>query len=330
MPANLTPDYMAAERRLREAKTDAERLEALQEMLRTIPKHKGTDKMQADLKRRISKLKEKIEQQSHGKKKGPSYKIHREGAGAVALAGPPNVGKSSLFQSLTGVEARIGEYPFTTLEPHPGMMPFENIKIELVDLPPLSMEHTEPWVFDLIKSCDAFLAVVDLAEGDPLAELKTVLDLAGQHHLKPRWEGALVEPETGPDVVRPALVVANKADAPEAKETLDLFREMLEEPLPLAEVSAATGAGIEPLRRRIYDLLGIMRIYSKVPGHPADLNSPFTIHRGATLIEFAQSVHQDFMENLKFGKVWGSSKFDGMIAKRDYVLQDGDVVELHI
>jgi ribosome-interacting GTPase 1 len=148
--------------------------------------------------------------------------------------------------------------------------------------------------------------------------------------LKPRWEGSPIEPETGPDVVRPALVVANKADAPEAKETLALFREMLEEPLPLAEVSSSTGEGIDPLRRRIYDLLGIMRIYSKIPGHPADLNSPFTIHRGASLIEFAQSVHQDFMENLKFGKVWGSSKFDGMIAKRDYVLQDGDVVELHI
>jgi len=328
MPANLTPEYKEAERQLRAAKTDPERLACLEQMLSVIPKHKGTDKMQGDLKRRISKLKEKIEQQSRSRKKGFSYRIHKEGAGTVGLVGPPSVGKSQLFQALSGVEAKIGEYPFTTLEPHPGMMPFENIQIQLVDFPPVSSEHTETWVFDLIKSCDAFLLVIDLDADDPLEQLQATLELLAQRHFLPLWDDQPVD--AGHSVARRGLVVANKLDLPDARETLALLEEMLEPPLPIVAVSALAQTGMDALRHRIYDALNIMRIYSKTPGKKADLEAPYAVRRGATLIEFAQIVHQDFAENLKFGKVWGSTKFDGMIVKRDYVLQEGDLVELHV
>lgn len=328
MPANLTPEYKEAERQLRAAKTDSERLVCLEYMLSVIPKHKGTDKMQGDLKRRISKLKDNLEQQTHSRKKGFSYRIHKEGAGTVGLVGPPNVGKSQLFQALSGVEAKVGDYPFTTLEPHPGMMPFEDIHIQLVDFPPVSEEHTENWVFDLIKSCDVFLLILDLKDGDPLEQLQTTLALLEQRHFLPLWDDQPVE--AGPSVARRGLVVANKLDAPGAEETLGLLEAMLEEPLPLLAVSTAEGTGLEALRRRIYQLLDIMRIYTKTPGRKADLAAPYAVRRGATLIEFAQAVHLDFAHSLKSGKVWGSTKFDGMTVKRDYVLQEGDVVELHM
>ncbi len=328
MPANLTPEYLAAEKQFRAAKTDPERLICLEHMLRVIPKHKGTDKMQGDLKRRISKLKEKLEQQTRSKKKGFSYRIHKEGAGTVGLIGPPNVGKSRLFQTLSGVEAKIGDYPFTTLEPHPGMMAYEDVQIQLVDFPPVSVEHTENWVFDLIKSCDVFLLVIDLKEGNPLEQLQTTLDLLEQRYLLPLWDNQPVD--AGHRVARRGLIVANKLDTPAAEETLGLFRDTLERPLPWVAVSAAEGKGIEGLRHRIYELLNIMRIYSKTPGKKADLEAPYAVRRGATLIEFAEVVHQDFAHNLKFGKVWGSTKFDGMIVKRDYVLEEGDIVELHV
>ena len=187
MPANLSPEYMEAEKRLRTLKSDEERLECLRYMLSVIPKHKGTDKMQANLKKRISKIRDKLEQQAKNKKKGPVHKITHEGAGTVALAGPPNVGKSALLSALSGVETRVAQYPFTTLEPQPGMMPYENIQIQLVDFPPVCREHTEAWVYDLIKSCDAFLLVVDLGQGDPLQEFEETLNLLKDHNLLPVW-----------------------------------------------------------------------------------------------------------------------------------------------
>lgn len=328
MPANLTPEYKEAERRYREAKTETERLSCLEYMLSVIPKHKGTDKLQGDLKRRISKLKEKLEQQSGGKKKGFSHKIQKEGAGAVALVGAPNTGKSSLLKALTGVDARVAEYPYTTLEPHPGMMKYENIQIQLVDFPPVCSEHTESWVFDLIKSCDVFLLLVDLAQGDPVHQLETTLELLERHYLLPVWSDRPVEP--GHRVARRGLVVANKADDPDAEETAALLREMISPEIPILLVSALRETGLELLRTRIFELLKIIRVYSKAPGKPPDLESPFTIPEGSTVLDFASQVHHDFIEKLKFARVWGSSKFDGMIAKRDYVLQDGDTVELHI
>lgn len=328
MPANLTPEYKEAEREYRAATSDADRLRCLEQMLRVIPKHKGTDKMQADLRRRISKLKEKIQAVQSSKKGGFSYKIPKEGAGSVALVGAPNTGKTQLFQALTGVEARVAEYPYTTMEPQPGMMPFENIQIELVDFPPVSEEHTENWVFDLIKSCDAFLLLVDLDQGDPLVQFNTTIRLLEKKYLLPIWDDR--EVETGTRVPRPGLLIANKCDAPDGKITLQLFEEMFDRPIPIHPVSAEKGMGIEDLREKIYRLLGIIRVFSKAPGKPADMDSPFTVPKGSTLLDFANHVHHDFAENLKTARLWGSSKFDGMMVKQDHVLEEGDVVELHI
>ena len=106
MPANLTPEYLQAEREYRDAKTEEERLRCLERMLSTIPKHKGTDKMQADIRRKISKTKERIEQHKKQSKKGFSYRVLKEGAGQIAFVGPPNAGKSALLTRLTRTDTR--------------------------------------------------------------------------------------------------------------------------------------------------------------------------------------------------------------------------------
>ena len=105
MPANLTPEYEKADLRYRQATSDEERLAGLQAMLSAIPKHKGTEKMQADLNRRLSQLRRAEQRSGHGEHKGPDpFHIPKSGAGQVVLIGPPNTGKSSLLQAITHAE----------------------------------------------------------------------------------------------------------------------------------------------------------------------------------------------------------------------------------
>ena len=104
MPANLSPEYKAAEANFRKARDPKERLEWLREMLRVIPKHKGTDHLQGDIKRRIRELSEELEA---ARKRAGRAAVRRivtrpEGAAQIALLGPPNSGKSSLHARLTG------------------------------------------------------------------------------------------------------------------------------------------------------------------------------------------------------------------------------------
>ena len=137
MPANLPPQYFAAEKRFRAAKTIPEKIEALEAMLAIMPKHKGTDKLRADLRGRMAKLSAEAERARATSRKGTSHYIRKEGAGQAVLVGLPNVGKSQLVAALTEATPEIGEYPFTTRSAIIGMMPFENVQIQLIDLPPL-------------------------------------------------------------------------------------------------------------------------------------------------------------------------------------------------
>jgi hypothetical protein len=161
MPANLPPQYHEAEKRYRAAKTPVEKIQALQEMLAIIPKHKGTDHLVGDLKRRMARHQAEAQKKGAGGK-GFSLYIDREGVGQAVLVGLPNVGKSLLLNRLTHARSEVADYPFTTRHPHPGMVEFENVQIQLVDLPPVSPEHTDLWVFSLIRNADIVLLVVDL------------------------------------------------------------------------------------------------------------------------------------------------------------------------
>jgi len=325
MPANLTPEYKNAEQVFREAKTDEERLPALEQMLSTIPKHKGTEKMQADIKHRIAKI--KLAKEQKGGKKGFSYHIPTEGSGQVVLAGGTNVGKSQILKSLTHAEPEIGPWPFTTAVPLPGMMAFEDIQIQLVDLPPFSPEHTEPWVPEMVRSANAVLLVTDLAEAS-LQDIDFVLDRLDQVKLKLVRE---IDPSQPFNIVQKrTLLVCNKLDSPGGTENFEVLREFYSDRFDMLAVSATEGTNLDGLRRAVFDLLRIMRIYPKQPGKPVDRSTPFTIPIGSTLLEFAQVVHKDFL-NLKFARLWGpGAKFDGQTINREQVLNDRDIVELHL
>jgi ribosome-interacting GTPase 1 len=327
MPANLTPQYLEAEKRFRAAKTPQDKIAALEEMLAVIPKHKGTEHLQGDLKRRLAKLRAEAEQ-ARRRRGGFSVAVDREGAGQVVLVGPPNAGKSALVARLTNAQTEVGDYPFTTRRPIAGMMLFINIQIQLVDLPAISDEYMEPWVPSLVRPADLVLLVADLASPSVLEDLETVIAILE------RSKVALVAPSGPPPPVGWAhgwtLLLANKLDSPDAEGALEILRSAYESRFPIHPVSAQTGRGLETLARKIYDALAIVRVYAKPPGKEPSMQSPVVLPRGSTIVEMAEAIHKDFARQLKYARVWGSTKFSGQRVQRDYVVQEGDVIELHI
>jgi ribosome-interacting GTPase 1 len=326
MPANLTPEYHRAEQQFRAAKTPEEKLEALEEMLRTIPKHKGTDHLQADLKSRIAKLRK--EPGRKGARGGFSYIIPREGAGQVAIAGPPNTGKSSLVRALTHATPAVGDYPFTTREATPGMMSFEDIAFQLVDLPPLSEQHVETWAIDLVRHADLVWIVVDGEDAlDGIEEVRRVLE-GRSVGVYPAGRPP-ARSDDGPRVLKPALIVLTGVDKRTVADSVDVVDELLERRWPVLGASSVTGAGLDALKRRTFAAFDIVRVYSKEPGKPPDRGAPFTLPRGSTVADLAGRIHQDVLEKMKFARVWGTGTFEGQAVQRDHVLVEGDVVEIH-
>jgi hypothetical protein len=328
MPANLTPQYLDADKRFRAAKTVEEKVAALEEMLAVIPKHKGTEHLQGDLKRRLAKLKAEAEQ-ARRRRGGFSVSVDREGAGQVVLVGPPNAGKSALVARLTNAQTEVGDYPFTTRRPIAGMMPYVNIQIQLVDLPAISDEYMEPWVPSLVRPADLVLLLADLTRPSILEDLEKVVAILE------RGKVVLVRPtasELPPPgwAHMPTLLLANKSDAPATGEALEVLRAVYDARFPIIAVSAQGGHGLEVLRRAIYDGLGIVRVYSKPPGEEPSMKSPVVIPRGSTIVEMAGAIHKDFARQLQYARVWGGSKFSGQRVQRDYVVQEGDIIELHI
>jgi ribosome-interacting GTPase 1 len=331
MPTNLPPEAAAAEKRYKEATAVPEKLERLEEFLRLIPKHKGTDKLRAGLRKRSSKLKEQIQA---GKKAGggargadAAWRVDREGCGQVALIGPPNVGKSALLAALTKASPEVADYPWTTRTPIPGMMLFENVQIQLLDTPPLTGEHLQPELIDLIRRADVMLLTVDL-QTDAIGQLEEAVALLAERKIVPAARRP-EEPERGV-VYLPLLVLVNKCDDEAGDGDYEVFCELLEGDWLLLAVSAREQRNLDQLRRRVYEMLGIMRVYSKPPGRKADLTSPFTLDVGGTVAEFAATVHRDLQQQLKTARLWGAGVFDGQTVSRDHVLHEGDVVEVRV
>jgi ribosome-interacting GTPase 1 len=327
MPANLTPDYLRAEERYKKASTPHDRLEALKEMYAALPKHKGTEKMQADLKKRIAALREDL--QKSDKKKVFGVKVDPEGAGQIAFAGLPNAGKSKLISALTGTHLESAAYPFTTRLPHPAMMAYEDIQIQLVDLPPVSSQHMEFWLPTILRNADLLAVVVDLSSSSFLADIDELIALLQDNKLqlvnvrpKENFWASVAE--------KKAWFIATKSDLPASQDNWRRLEERWGGRYGLSVVSAETGANLERARKDLVQALELIRIYSKPPGKPADMTKPFCLQRGATLLDFANLVHRDFSEHLKFARVWGHGKFDGQRINRDDLLQDKDIIELHL
>lgn len=313
MAANLSPEYLAAEDEYRAAPTVAGKIAALEKMLATLPKHKGTEKMQADLRRRLSQAR-KDAQKKGASHAAPFYFVPREGAGQVALAGPANSGKSSLVCALTHARPEVAEYPFTTRLPTPGMMNFENVQIQLVDLPPISADFTETWLPLAIRNADASVLVVDVNDAGDLEEIEAIE--AKLHE----WR-----------LPAPALLVGNKADQPGGADNFAVLADLYRDRYRAISTSAATGEGLPRFAREVFDLLALVRVYTKAPGRKADLGAPYVLKRGATVLDAARHVHKDFAEHLRFARLFGRpGDHDGLMVERQHVVEDGDILEFHI
>ncbi len=312
MSANLSPEYISAERDYKSAQTHDEKLAALERMLSTIPKHKGTEKLQADIKRRLSRLRK--EGQKKGPRLTPFWIVKKEGAGQIALAGPPNAGKSQLVATLTHAHPEVAAYPFTTRKPVPGMMNYRNVQIQLIDLPPFSAEFMESWIPQVIRTADLSLLVVDLGDIAVLDEIEFVLAFYQQHRLSP-----------------PELLLGAKSDLPGAAENLEALRELYGDRFRYLSVSAARGDGLDLLARQIFLDLSLVRFYSKPPGKPADMSKPYVLHRGQTVVDAAREVHRDFADAMKFTRLYHiDGHHSGLMVDRTHVVEDQDILEFHI
>ena len=328
MPANLPPDYFEAEKRFREARTSSEKITTLEEMLAIVPKHKGTDKLRADLRRRLSKLKDAAQTRKGPGRRESAFQIDREGAGQVAVVGAANVGKSALVALMTNAAPEVADYPHTTWKPTPGMMPLENIQIQLVDTPPLNREYVEPELVDLIRRADLILLMVDL-QTDPEQQLQDTVAFLEANRIVPLRLKDRYHDQRGITFV-PFLVLANKNDDDSTEENYEIFRELLEDNWPMVAASVKTGRNMERFKQVLLERLDIIRVYSKAPGKEPDRDTPFVLKNGSTVLDFAEKIHNDFVEKFKVARVWGKGVFEGQMVQRDHVLQDGDIVELNI
>ncbi len=315
MPANLPPQYFDAEKNFRQAKNPLEKIDALEEMLAIMPKHKGTDHLRAKLRARIARLTEESEKKAATKR--TSVMIEKEGAAQLAVVGLPNAGKSQLVASLTNASPAVADYPFTTHSATPGMMEFENIKMQLIDTPPLVPQAIEFWLPHMLRRADGLLIVVDL-DSAPLEQMEAILAQLEKMRV-----------EIGGNKTK-ALIIGNKLDRDKASQNYATLKKGYEGRWPLVAISAREGTGLEELKAKIFQMLDIIRVYTKAPGEKPDLTDPIILSQGSTLAEAAAEVHKDFAAKMKYARIWGSGKHDGVMARRDHVLKDGDIIELHM
>ncbi len=324
MPANLTPDYLKAEKWFRSAASSDEKILALEQMMRVIPKHKGTEHIRADLKKKLSKLRE-----APAKKHGSHVDIFHVppgGSGQIVLLGLPNTGKSSILAALTNAKITVADFPFSTHAPVPGIAKFEDVPIQLVDMPPITIDYLAPGQVGTYRNCDLIAIVIDLS-ADIEEQLLVCMDFLESRNLLIDTETPAVD-EHGNSLGRKAFCICTKSDIAES-DALEKLKQMCDRPLECIEISTETGAGMDELPKKLFELLNIIRVYAKPPGKPADMTDPFTLPVGSTVMDLATLIHRQLAEKLRFAKIWGTGVYDGQNTQRTHVLCDKDIIELH-
>ncbi|MFQ5743216.1 MAG: TGS domain-containing protein [Acidobacteriota bacterium] len=356
MPANLTPQYKDAERRYRQAVIPEEQVAALGEMLALIPKHKGTEKLQADIKRRLAQLRKESGKPAVISRQRPVFVIDIEGAGQVPVLGGPNSGKSALVAALTHAPVRVAEYPYTTQRPLPAMMPFEDTQVQLVDTPPASAEFAPPWLAELLRRADAAILTSDLADPGGWEAPAFIVDLLEARGINlvaarlGRGEGlgsvapGVDDPCLDPEVVEPvapdsegkgltfqvpAILVGTKSDLSEAPSGQQQLLEYFGDRFPMVTSSIEHPDSLEHLRQATFLALHVIRVYSKEPGKAAERSRPWLMREGSTVRDLANLIHHELAAGLRYGRLWGSGRFEGQRVGEEYVLSDEDLIEIH-
>lgn len=326
MPANLTPEYFKAEKWYREATTNEEKILALERMLAVMPKHKGTDHLKADLRRKLSKLKEAPVKKA-GTKHADIFYVQRSGAGQVVLIGTPNCGKSSIVAAITNAKVNVADFPFATGTPVPGMATFENVQIQLIDMPPITADYIAPGQVGTYRNCDVIAIVIDLS-ADVEQQLSICLDFLESRNLLIDSETAAADQQGNP-LGKRAFCICTKSDIakPGALETL---KQLCGHRFEFIEISTETSSGLDELVSVLFRMLNIIRVYAKPPGKKPDMNEPFTLPAGSTVMDLATAIHRELAEKLKSARIWGTGVYDGQNVQRNHVLNDKDIIELHL
>jgi ribosome-interacting GTPase 1 len=325
MPANLTPEYFKAEQWFREATTNEEKILALERMLAVMPKHKGTDHLKADLRRKLSKLKEAPAKKA-GTKHADVFYVQRSGAGQIVLLGTPNCGKSSILAAITNAKVNVANFPFATGAPVPGMATFENVQIQLIDMPPITSDYIAPGQVGTYRNCDVIAIVIDLS-ADVEQQLNICLDFLESKSLLIDSETAAADQQGNP-LGKRAFCICTKSDIakPGALETL---KQLCRGHFEFVEISTETSTGLDELVGMLFRMLNIIRVYAKPPGKKPDMDEPFTLPAGSTVMDLATAIHRELAEKLKSARIWGTGVYDGQNVQRNHVLNDKDIIELH-
>lgn len=327
MPANLPPDYYAAERRYREARDIPEKINILREMMALMPKHKGTEHLQGDLKRKIAKLQNQSQKKQVRNKYTGLDHIPMEGAGQAVLVGLPNSGKSSILSVLTHAKPEIADFPFSTFKPIQGMMPYEDIQIQLVDLPPISEAYTEYWVFNIIRLANIVLLIIDLSRPNAVKDVEQLRDQLENHKIVIKKEGES-KPQ-GSIALKTALIIGSKSDTENSKENIKKLNYQYLNSFPIIPISIIDNQALDQLSRQLFQAMRIIRVYTKVPGKKSDFEKPYILPRGTTVFDAAKTIHKDLADRMKYARIWGTDIYDGQRVEKDHILTDRDVIEIH-
>ena len=331
MPANLPPQYYALEKEFNKETDLHEKLRMAQELLTIMPKHKGTDKLQAEMKAKISKLKKQID--DGGKKSGirhadPHSHIDKEGAGQIILIGPPNSGKSSLLESLTNAKPLIADYPFATREPMTGMMFYETVHLQLIDTPAISDDQTPPYLPNLIRQADIVVLICDISADNFEDCIREAIDYLGQKNII-LTSNPVAQGDDTRMVYKKTIIAANKYLEDESGQGLEELRKKHTDFI-IVPVSILDDESLNKFKTEIFRALNIIRVYTKRIGHEVEFVDPIILPVGGTVEDAAVMLHKDFAYKLQFAKVWGKGKFEGQRVKNSYTLSDGDIIEFHI
>ena len=330
MAVNLTPMYHEADAKYRAATTPEEKLAALEEMWRELPKHKSSEKLQAELKKKLSAARKALQQTT---KKGPSkvdpFHIPKTGAGQVVLIGTPNVGKSSIVGGLSNAQVKVTEYPFATALPVPGAVPFEDIKIQLIDTPPVTAEHVPPGFPGLWRLADVLIVVADLSVDTLLDDVATCLGHLGERNIELTDGPRERVDEAGSMMKVPGLIIANKTDIDGAEDNLEMLREDIGDRVRIEPLSTLDSDAMARLPKLLFELVRVIRIYAKPPGKKPDLEEPFVLAAGSDVLQLAHKVYHGDDHRVHSARLWGHGVVDGQHVHLDHVLHDRDIVELH-
>ncbi len=290
MPANLPREWFLIEEKFREEKDIRRKIELLKQLIAITPKHKGTENLLANLRKRLAKLRKESKKKKGGKRK--EFSIEKRGAAQICVIGLTNSGKSSLLKALSGKEIEISDLPFTTKKPEIRMVNYKDVQLQFIEIP----STFDSYLFGILNNCDLILALLDSTE-----------DV--------NYQKGFIESILNPKLLSKTIFVVNKID----KRNVDCN---------FLKISALSSFNLDKLLEVIWKKLNLIRVYAKPPGKKPE-KIPVTLPASSTIKDFAEKLRIS-IDRIKFARVFDSTKFSGRRVGLDYKLKDGMVVELHL